>query len=301
MRKQTETAAQQAQRGRDLAPPKVLGRDLHLLAGELQPELRRLVRALEEELVVVRPLCRRLLEGEQLVGAEVTLVVACARLPEGRAGTRPRAPFAPVSARAEHTFERERPVLGRGGPAASGHRAARAPPAAAHARRARRPGAHARRGLGTAPGDRRGPGRVGDLLRAARDRQDDARPDHRRDDRSGLRGALRGLGLGERRPRRDRASARAPRCPGTADDPLPGRDPPLQQGPARRAAAGGRGGARHADRGDDGEPVLRGQLGAALPRPALRAAAADRGGARHRRPPRGSDARGRARAGRCAR
>ena len=48
------------------------------------------------------------------------------------------------------------------------------------------------------------------------------------------------------------------------DDLLPRRDPPLQQGPAGRAAAGGRGGPDHADRRDDREPVLRGQLGAAV-------------------------------------
>ena len=71
--------AQQAQRGRNLAAAEALGRELHLLAGELQPELGRLVRALEEELVVVRPLLRRLLERKQLVGPEVALVVAGAR------------------------------------------------------------------------------------------------------------------------------------------------------------------------------------------------------------------------------
>ena len=59
-----------------------------------------------------------------------------------------------------------------------------------------------------------------------------------------------------------------------ADDPLPRRDPPLQQGPAGRAAAGGRGGPADPDRGDHREPLLRGQLGAALALPDLRAAAA---------------------------
>ena len=58
-----------------------------------------------------------------------------------------------------------------------------------------------------------------------------------------------------------------------ADDLLPRRDPPLQQGPAGRAAAGRRGGPGDADRGDDREPVLRGQLGAALAHAGLRAAA----------------------------
>ena len=54
------------------------------------------------------------------------------------------------------------------------------------------------------------------------------------------------------------------RAAGRADGLLPRRDPPLQQGPAGRAAAGRRGGPRHAHRGDDREPLLRGQLGAAL-------------------------------------
>ena len=44
-----------------------------------------------------------------------------------------------------------------------------------------------------------------------------------------------------------------------ADGLLPRRDPPLQQGPAGRAAARRRGGPRDAHRGDDREPVLRGQ------------------------------------------
>ena len=66
------------------------------------------------------------------------------------------------------------------------------------------------------------------------------------------------------------ARARAPpRRP--LDGLLPRRDPPLQQGAAGRAAAGGRGRDDHADRRDDREPVLRGQLGAAVARAHLRA------------------------------
>ena len=61
-----------------------------------------------------------------------------------------------------------------------------------------------------------------------------------------------------------------------AHDLLPRRDPPLQQGPAGCAAAGGRGGAGDADRRHHREPVLRGQLGAALARPRLRARGARR-------------------------
>src|SRR5919107_454747 len=45
-----------------------------------------------------------------------------------------------------------------------------------------------------------------------------------------------------------------------ADDPLPRRDPPLQQGPAGRAAAGGRGRDADADWRHHREPLFRGQL-----------------------------------------
>ena len=95
---------------------------------------------------------------------------------------------------------------------------------------------------------------------------------------AGADGRLRGGVGGQRRqsrdPRRDRAGAGAAAGQRAADDPLPRRDPPLQQGPAGRAAAGGRGRAADPDRGDHREPLLRGQLGAALARPGLRAAAA---------------------------
>ena len=50
---------------------------------------------------------------------------------------------------------------------------------------------------------------------------------------------------------RPRSAARAGRAHGA----VPRRDPPLQQGPAGRAAARRRGGARHADRRDDREPA----------------------------------------------
>ena len=89
--------------------------------------------------------------------------------------------------------------------------------------------------------------------------------------RRGVRGGERGPGRARRGPRRDRAGARAPARPAGAHDLLPRRDPPLQQGPAGRAAAGGRGGAGDADRRHHREPVLRGQLGAALPRAGVRA------------------------------
>ena len=64
------------------------------------------------------------------------------------------------------------------------------------------------------------------------------------------------------------------RANGRGDGPLPRRDPPLQQGPAGRAPARGRGRPPDPDRGDHREPLLRGQLGADLPQPGLRAGAA---------------------------
>ena len=59
-----------------------------------------------------------------------------------------------------------------------------------------------------------------------------------------------------------------------ADDPLPRRDPSLQQGAAGRPASLRRGGPADADRRDDREPVLRGQRRPALALRRLRARAA---------------------------
>ena len=73
---------------------------------------------------------------------------------------------------------------------------------------------------------------------------------------------------------------------GTAHDPLPRRDPPLQQGAAGCAPARRRVGAPHADRRDDREPVLRGQLRAHLANAGVRARDADPGGDGGRRPAR---------------
>ena len=120
------------------------------------------------------------------------------------------------------------------------------------------------RGLGAAHRDRVRRAPLGDLLRAAGHRQDDAGADHRRAARGRSRRTRRSTPAGPRcatvieRAEERRARHRP------ADDLLPRRDPPLQQGPAGRAAAGGRGGPGDADRGDHREPLLRGQLGAAL-------------------------------------
>src|SRR4029077_12057317 len=49
---------------------------LDLLERQLEPQLRGLVHGLEQQLVAVDPLLGRLLERQQLVGAQVPLVVA---------------------------------------------------------------------------------------------------------------------------------------------------------------------------------------------------------------------------------
>ena len=104
------------------------------------------------------------------------------------------------------------------------------------ARRVRRPAARARRGLGAAARDRGGPRALLDPLRPAGQREDDARADRRRLDRRRVRGALGRVGDGQGRARGARARPRAARHDRHAHDPLPRRDPPLQQGAAGRAA-----------------------------------------------------------------
>ena len=132
-----------------------------------------------------------------------------------------------------------------------------------------------------------------DPARAAGERQDDAGTDRR----GGLRGCVRG---GERRAGRagrgqggDRAGAPASPALRHRDDLLPRRDPSLQQGPAGRAAASGRGGLDHSDRGDDREPVLRGQHRTAFAQPRLRVAGAVGRGRAGPARPRGRAGRGR--------
>src|SRR6266404_336137 len=79
------------------------------------------------------------------------------------------------------------------------------------------------------------------------------------------------------------ASTGAARNERQPDDPLPRRDPPLQQGATGCAVAGGGGGPRHADRRDDGEPLLRGELRSAVALTGLRARVAGTGGSRRGR------------------
>ena len=150
----------------------------------------------------------------------------------------------------------------------------------ATARRVRRPAARARRPFGAPAGDRGGPPRLGDLLRASGDGEDDAGPDRGRTHGRRVRGAVGGLGVGGRRPGDAHPCARPPGRERAAHDPLSRRDPPVQQGAAGRAPAGRRGGADHVDRLDDGEPLFRGELGAAQPGPGLRPRAAVGRGAR---------------------
>ena len=71
-------APQQPQRGRNLAGAEVPGRCFRVAPSELQPQLRRLVDGLEEQLVAMDPLVGLLLEGEQPGRVQVPLVVAFA-------------------------------------------------------------------------------------------------------------------------------------------------------------------------------------------------------------------------------
>src|SRR5207247_1814814 len=66
------------------------------------------------------------------------------------------------------------------------------------------------------------------------------------------------------RPREGAAQEARP-----AHDPLRGRNSPLEQEPARRAASPCRGRNGNSDRGNHGEPVLRGQCASDLPVPHL--------------------------------
>ena len=178
----------------------------------------------------------------------------------------------------------ERPLHGCRRGASEPDRSAPAAHPPAVARRARRPAARARRRIGPPACDRGRPAAVDDPLRPARSRQDDARADRRRDHGRRLRGALGRVRARRRRARCPPACPRPARGERGAHDPLPRRDPPLQQGPAGRPAAGRRERPADADRGDHREPVLRGQRGPPLPlrRRRARAALGRRGGSRRR-------------------
>ncbi len=71
-------AAEQAHGEHELVGADARDRLLRLEDGQLEPDLRGLVHGLEERLVAVQHLLGRLLQREQLVGAQVALVVAVA-------------------------------------------------------------------------------------------------------------------------------------------------------------------------------------------------------------------------------
>ena len=106
--------------------------------------------------------------------------------------------------------------------------------------------------------------------------QDDARPPARRERARGVRGGVGGERRARGGARRDRARPPPAADERRAHDLLPRRDPSLQQGAAGHAAAGGRGGHGRAGRRHHREPLLRGELGAAVALPDLRAALARR-------------------------
>ncbi len=93
--------------------------------------------------------------------------------------------------------------------------------------------------------------------------------------------AVRLLQRGARRhqgdPDGDDRGGRGPPATRQAHDPVRRRDPSLQQGAAGRVPAARRSGRHRADRRDDREPVVRGELGAALAVEGLRAQAARAG------------------------
>ncbi len=159
----------------------------------------------------------------------------------------------------------ERPVHGSSRTAPAQSRAARRAAAAADARRRRRPGAPRRPGQAAAQAGRAGPSDQRDLLGPTGHRQDHAGPGRRRQHQACVRADERGQRRRQGCTRGDRAGAAANRRARSRHDPVPRRDPQVQQVAAGRAAAGGRG--RHADddRRDDREPVLRGQPTAAQP------------------------------------
>ena len=145
--------------------------------------------------------------------------------------------------RVDQLFDTGEPPRGRT-PVPARARAAGRAHAPDHARRGRRPGARARPGQRAAHGDRAGPPALDGPLRAARDR---ARRRSRGSSPPRRNAAFEELsaveaGRAEVRQVLERAAHRR-QAARRADDLLPRRDPPLQQGPAGRAAARGRGGA----------------------------------------------------------
>ena len=129
-------------------------------------------------------------------------------------------------------------------------------------------------GQAVAPPGRAGPADQRDLLGPARHRQDHAGAGGRRQHQTGLRTDERRQCRDQGCARRDRAGPPANRRARQGHDPVPRRDPPVQQGAAGRTAARRRG--RHVDddRRDHREPVLRSQPAVAQPQHAVPSGAA---------------------------
>ncbi len=141
-----------------------------------------------------------------------------------------------------------------------------------------------RRARAAASRDRPRPPLVAPAVGSARNRQDQPRAPAGGGDRSRVQQHVRGHVRRRRGSRDDRRGPGAAQPARDPHDPLPRRDPSLQQGPAGRAAAARRGRDRHAHRRDHGEPLLRGQRRAPLPDARLAPRAAGRRGRRDRRP-----------------
>ena len=213
LKQRTERRSSRSAR-RDLPALEVAGRDLHLLRRELQPELGRLVRGLEEQLVVVGTLLRA---SSAARAARRCAGSARSRSRPARAGparTRPRGRSARCLDMAAAYFRAVSDLFA--------DAAARRLPDSAPLAMRLRPAT-----LDEFVGQQHVLGR-GSALRTAiaEDRvrsaiffgppgsgQDDACADRRRDDRRRVRGALGGLGERRRRPRGPGPRARAPRAP----------------------------------------------------------------------------------------
>ena len=79
-------APQKPDRGGEVTVAHDCGRSLGVVPAELEPELRRLVRHLEEQLVAVHPFGGAFLEREQLLRVQVALVVGGRGALENRLG-----------------------------------------------------------------------------------------------------------------------------------------------------------------------------------------------------------------------
>ena len=138
------------------------------------------------------------------------------------------------------------------------------------------PGRPARCRPAAATADRVGPAHERRALGAARHRQDEHRPPHRRRDAQGVRAAQRGQRRGQGRARGRRAGPATARRARPGHDPVPRRGPPVQSHPAGRAAPARGGGPHRPRRRDHREPVLLAHRAAAQPVDAVPARAGRR-------------------------